>query len=83
MKNTVRIADETDYADERQKQRMIARLWKGIYTHEASENAIDISQDSELFVKAVHTEFTRKENDDAGIKRLDKRNQERFQYLHT
>ena len=34
----------------RQKQRMIVRLWKRIYTHEASENAIDISQDSELFV---------------------------------
>ena len=27
----------------------IVRLWKRIYTHEASENAIDISQDSELF----------------------------------
>ena len=24
-------------------------VWNGIYTHEASENAIDISQDSELF----------------------------------
>lgn len=37
-------------ADERQKQRMVVSLWKRIYTHEASENAIDISQDSELFV---------------------------------
>ena len=26
-----------------------ANAWNGIYTHEASENAIDISQDSELF----------------------------------
>ena len=29
----------------------ITSLWNGIYTHEASENAIDFSQDSELFVK--------------------------------
>ena len=54
-------------ADERQKQRMIARLWKGIYTHEASENAIDISQYSELFVTGSTYGVYRKGKRDEGI----------------